>query len=94
MAKKDHPAMNVHVPRKGTKIGSIHWKFYPQYYGLENHRPISDMKKKLLYVGAPHTSNWDFIIAMSAVMALRLKFKFMMKKQAFFWPFLYFLEVS
>jgi hypothetical protein len=23
MTKKDHPAMNVHVPRKGTKIGSI-----------------------------------------------------------------------
>ena len=41
MTKKDHPAMNVHVPRKGTKIGSIIGTFILKNYGMENYRPIS-----------------------------------------------------
>ncbi len=36
---------------------------------------------------APHTSNWDFFIAMVAKAALKLKASYMMKKEAFFWPF-------
>jgi len=86
MAKKDHPAMNKHVPRKGTKIGSYFGSFILNIIGWKIKGQFPN-EKKIIIVGAPHTSNWDFIIAMSAVMALRLKFKFMMKKQAFFWPF-------
>ena len=86
MAKKDHPAMNVHVPRKGTKIGSIIGTFILKIMGWKITGQFPH-EKKIIIIGAPHTSNWDFIIAMSAVMSLRLKFKFMMKKQAFFWPF-------
>lgn len=36
---------------------------------------------------APHTSNWDFFIAMVAKAALKLRASFMMKEEAFFWPF-------
>lgn len=42
---------------------------------------------KLVIAAAPHTSNWDFVLAMFAVMALGLKISFLMKKEAFFWPF-------
>jgi 1-acyl-sn-glycerol-3-phosphate acyltransferase len=86
MTKKDHPAMNVHVPRKGTRIGSIIGTFILRIMGWKITGQFPH-EKKIIIIGAPHTSNWDFIIAMSAVMSLRLKFKFMMKKQAFFWPF-------
>ena len=41
---------------------------------------------KVIFIGAPHTSNWDLIIALSAMMAVGLKCSWMMKKQAFFWP--------
>lgn len=44
-------------------------------------------EKKVIIIGAPHTSNWDLIVAMSCVLAVGLKFSWMMKKQAFFWPF-------
>ena len=42
--------------------------------------------KKVVFIGAPHTSNWDLIIALSAMMAVGLKCSWMMKKEAFFWP--------
>lgn len=40
-------------------------------------------EKKLIVVGGPHTSNWDFYLAMSAMLALGLRFSYMMKKEAF-----------
>jgi 1-acyl-sn-glycerol-3-phosphate acyltransferase len=42
---------------------------------------------KAVLVAAPHTSNWDFIIAMAAMMAKQVKLSYLMKKEAFFWPF-------
>ncbi|WP_308363729.1 MULTISPECIES: lysophospholipid acyltransferase family protein [unclassified Microbulbifer] len=44
-------------------------------------------EKKVMVALAPHTSNWDFVIAMPFIMALKAKISFMMKKEAFFWPF-------
>ncbi|RKQ71917.1 acyltransferase-like protein [Litorimonas taeanensis] len=43
-------------------------------------------EKKLIIIGAPHTSNWDLILAMSAMLSVGLRFSWMMKKEAFFWP--------
>jgi len=43
-------------------------------------------EKKLIIVGMPHTSNWDFILAMACMQSVGLKVSFMMKKEAFFWP--------
>lgn len=42
---------------------------------------------KVVLCGAPHTSNWDFVLAMSISMGLGLRFNYLMKKEAFFWPF-------
>lgn len=42
--------------------------------------------KKMVMIAAPHTSNWDFIIAMSVKLALGLYANWMMKKEAFLWP--------
>lgn len=41
----------------------------------------------LVIAGAPHTSNWDFIHAMFLVLAVGVKFSYLMKKEAFIWPF-------
>lgn len=43
-------------------------------------------RKKAIIIGGPHTSNWDLILAMSSMLSVGLKFSWMMKKQAFFWP--------
>lgn len=44
-------------------------------------------EKKLMVALAPHTSNWDFVVAMPFIMALRLKASWLMKQEAFFFPF-------
>ncbi len=42
---------------------------------------------KVVLVGAPHSSNWDFILAMACSLACGVKLSYLMKKEAFFWPF-------
>ncbi|MBC3766421.1 lysophospholipid acyltransferase family protein [Neptunicella marina] len=43
--------------------------------------------KKFVAAVAPHTSNWDFVVGMASVFALRLKLAFMAKSSLFVWPF-------
>lgn len=43
-------------------------------------------EKKLIIVGVPHTSNWDFVIAMACMQSVGLKVSYLMKREAFFWP--------
>lgn len=43
--------------------------------------------RQMVLAAAPHTSNWDFVIAMFVIMALGVRVSYMMKKEAFFWPF-------
>ena len=40
-------------------------------------------EKKLIVIGGPHTSNLDFVFAMAAMLAIGLRFSFMMKREAF-----------
>lgn len=44
-------------------------------------------EKKLIVMVAPHTSNWDFVFAMLALCAAGVKWSYLMKKEAFFFPF-------
>lgn len=39
--------------------------------------------KKYVLIGAPHTSNWDFVIAMAAALAIGLRFKWLAKHTLF-----------
>jgi len=41
---------------------------------------------KTIIIAAPHTSNWDLIIAIGGLLALGMPIHFMMKREAFFWP--------
>lgn len=43
-------------------------------------------EKKLIIAGMPHTSNWDFVLAMACLQSVGLRVSFMMKREAFFWP--------
>lgn len=48
--------------------------------------------EKMVIVGAPHTSNWDFIAFMGALRAYRMRVRFMGKDELFRWPFGYFFR--
>lgn len=44
------------------------------------------LPEKFIICLAPHTSNWDFLIGELYNVSHRLKSKFLMKKEWFFWP--------
>jgi len=86
MAKFDNSVVNEHVPRMGNAftrwLSEVVLKFMGwKITGALPHEP------KVVFIGAPHTSNWDFILALSAMQAVGLRCSWMMKKEAFFWPF-------
>lgn len=49
-------------------------------------------EKKYLIIGAPHTSNWDFPLAIIALAAMGLKFSWVGKHTLFRFPFGYFFK--
>lgn len=59
---------------------------------LENKIP-KDIKKFVL-VAAPHTSNWDFMVALPSMWMIDLKGKYLIKKELFWWPLSWFLRTT
>lgn len=53
--------------------------------GWTLHGKLPNLKKAII-IGGPHTSNWDLFLAMGSMLSVGLKFSWMMKKEAFFWP--------
>ena len=77
--------INDHIPQSGNRV--------TRWLGLTTLKLMGWKIKgrfapepKAVFIGLPHTSNWDFIIFLSAMQAVGLKASWMMKKEAFFWP--------
>lgn len=85
MAKFDNSVVNDLTPRMGNAvtrwIGDIILK--AMGWSIKGELP---RERKMIIIGAPHTSNWDLILAMACILSVGLKFSWMMKKEAFFWP--------
>jgi 1-acyl-sn-glycerol-3-phosphate acyltransferase len=47
---------------------------------------------KMVIIGAPHTSNWDFFLFLAALHRYRMKVRFLGKHTLFRWPFGYFFR--
>ena len=69
MAKFDNPFVNEDVPRMGNALSRgmaegvlklMGWKVTGEF----------PQEKKLVYIGAPHTSNWDLVIALASMQAV------------------------
>lgn len=59
------------------------WLFHARGFTLENHPPGID---KFILIGAPHTSNWDFIFFAGAVQQVGIRPRFIGKHTLFKWP--------
>jgi 1-acyl-sn-glycerol-3-phosphate acyltransferase len=57
---------------------------------IDEHTP-ENVKKCVIVVG-PHTSNWDFIIGKLAFRYYNVHGRYLIKKEAFFFPFGWFLK--
>lgn len=61
-------------------------------FGWEVDETTPEGVDKCVIVMGPHTSNWDFIIGKLAFMTYGVQGKYLIKKEAFFFPFGYFLK--
>ena len=52
---------------------------------MDVHLPAD--QPRLVITAAPHTSNWDGILAVAAIMALGIRLNFFAKESLFRWPF-------
>jgi len=85
MAAYDNPVVNEHVPRMGNGFTRLLSEGVLKLMGWKI-TGVFPQDPKVVFIGAPHTSNWDLILALAAMQAVGLRASWMMKKEAFFWP--------
>lgn len=85
MAKRNNPVVNDCVPLSGNRFTRGLSELVLKLMGWRI-TGVFPKEKKLVFIGCPHTSNWDLILALSAMKSVGLKASWMMKKEAFFWP--------
>lgn len=73
------------MPRAGGSLRRWLGRQLLRLYGWRLEGEFPD-HPKLVIAAAPHTSNWDFVLAMFLVMALGVRVSYLMKKEAFVWP--------
>lgn len=63
--------------------GLLLWLFRGRGWRLEGHAPTA---KRCVIIGAPHTSNWDFVTFLGMAHQFGLEPRFMGKASLFRWP--------
>lgn len=85
MTKYDNSVVNECVPRTGNRVTRGFSQLILRAMGWQISGALPK-EKKIVFIGCPHTSNWDLLLALSAMQAIGLKASWMMKKEVFFWP--------
>lgn len=69
--------------------GIVLWLFRLRGWKLEGRAPKA---RRCIIIGAPHTSNWDFVFFIGATHHFGLRPRFMGKKSLFRWPMTRFMH--
>lgn len=80
-----YPTPAPHHPKLGNRLTQAMGKSLLKLIGWRLEGPFPQDKKMVVCL-APHTSNWDFFVAIFAVLAMQLKANWMGKHQIFVWP--------
>lgn len=84
------PALGPSVPRLHSARAQRFGLWLLRRLGWQVSGQLPDLPKMVVAV-APHTSNWDFIVALAASFALGIKISFLGKHSIFVWPLRSFL---
>ncbi|MCW8832665.1 MAG: 1-acyl-sn-glycerol-3-phosphate acyltransferase [Colwellia sp.] len=84
--KTDLPTIPDCIPRARGRISSTVGLTVLNILGWQIVGEFPKQPKFVVAV-APHTSNWDFVVAVAAMLAMNLRVRFMGKKAIFIWPF-------
>ena len=80
------PMLPEAAPRRGSRATRRCWQALLGLWGWEFEGALPNLPRFVL-IGAPHTSNWDFVIAITAIGALGLRVTWLGKHTLFRWPF-------
>ena len=87
----DIPILGDALPTRGNRLSQWIAQSFMTLFGWRIEADVPDLPK-LVLVGAPHTSNWDFIMTMATLFALGIKISWMGKASLFNWPAKGFME--
>ncbi|MEE9271994.1 MAG: 1-acyl-sn-glycerol-3-phosphate acyltransferase [Robiginitomaculum sp.] len=80
----------THVPENAPPLGNALSRFIGRVIismlGYKFEGKFAN-EPKMVLIAAPHTSNWDLFLAIGTMLSLGVRINFMMKKEAFFFPF-------
>jgi 1-acyl-sn-glycerol-3-phosphate acyltransferase len=79
------PFLGDKVPRRGNKLTELLGKAILGTMGWRIEGEIPNIPK-FVAIAAPHTTNWDFILGMSSLMALNIRVHWIGKDAIFTWP--------
>ncbi|PHS38436.1 MAG: acyltransferase [Robiginitomaculum sp.] len=79
------PQVPPNAPRIGNGFTRFIGRVLLRIVGYKVEGTFAD-EPKMILIAAPHTSNWDLIIALGTILSLGVRINFMMKKEAFFFP--------
>ena len=85
MAKFDNDFVSPSTPRSGNAVTRFIGEAILKMLGWKITGQLPD-EKKVIVLGVPHTSNWDLILALACMQSAGMRFSWMMKKEAFFFP--------
>jgi 1-acyl-sn-glycerol-3-phosphate acyltransferase len=74
------------LPRRGNRLSQWIARSLMSIFGWRIEADIPNLSKAVL-VGAPHTSNWDFVLTLLTQFALSVKISWMAKHTFFRWPY-------
>jgi 1-acyl-sn-glycerol-3-phosphate acyltransferase len=80
------PPLPQAMPRQGNRFSRWLGRRILGVLGWRIRGDLPDEPQLIVAVG-PHTSNWDFIIGIGVILALGVRVNYLMKREAFFWPF-------
>ncbi|WP_394225689.1 lysophospholipid acyltransferase family protein [Pseudoalteromonas spongiae] len=80
-----HTEVPNSIPRTNSQLGRFIGRNFLKLFGWRVSGAFPDQSKFVAAV-APHTSNWDFIIAIAVKLSLGIEIKFLGKHSIFFWP--------
>ena len=73
------------LPRRGNRYSQWIARYLMSLFGWRIEVDAPDLPK-LVLVGAPHTSNWDFVLTLATFFALSVRISWMAKHTFFRWP--------
>ncbi|HVZ48108.1 MAG TPA: lysophospholipid acyltransferase family protein [Gemmatimonadaceae bacterium] len=79
------PEVGHQLPRRGNRFSAFVGRAALRLAGWRFAGDVPDLPK-VVFIVAPHTSNWDFIVGVAGMFALGLRITFLGKASLFRWP--------